>query len=296
VVDRPAPQTDHSGGIIRNNFIWRAAGTPPGVDTPDCGILVWDSPGTRVLHNTVFQNGSYPNTIEYRFHTTGAEIRFNLCDGAIADRGGGTSGNAVSGNVTNAQGAWFVNAGAADLRLGAGAPLTVVDAAATHADVSNDFDGNLRPAGSGPDIGAHEFGGSPPAPMPPVAPQSCSAVSLGGLSIRVSWIDGSSDEDGFRVERSEIAGPFATATTLGPGATSYTDNGLTAGKAYTYRVFSFNAAGDSAPSNTATATATSSTPTGAPIGASGSACTAGQGLFPLVLLMAALRARPGRRA
>ena len=69
---------DNSGGIVRNNFIYRNAG----VDG-DVGILVADSAGTQVLHNTVLLNGTYPNAIEYRF--------------------GGTSNVLIANNLTSAR-------------------------------------------------------------------------------------------------------------------------------------------------------------------------------------------------
>lgn len=145
---------DHSGGIIRNNFIHRASGTPQGVDSPDCSILIWDSPNSRVLNNTIIQNGSYPNAIEYRFDTTGAEIRNNLCDANIHDRGGGTSNNTIANNVTNAQTSWFVNAAGGDLRLVSTA-TSAIDQAQAHNDVTDDYDGDAR--GGSPDLGAHEY-------------------------------------------------------------------------------------------------------------------------------------------
>ena len=49
---------DHTGGIIRNNFIIRSSGA--GGDVP---IAAFDSPGTKIVHNTVLLNGQYPNAI-----------------------------------------------------------------------------------------------------------------------------------------------------------------------------------------------------------------------------------------
>ena len=76
---------DHTGGIIRNNFIYRAANT--GGDTP---IGVFDSPGTSVLHNTIFLSGDYSSSIEYRWtNTTGVIVANNLADAPIRARDGG---------------------------------------------------------------------------------------------------------------------------------------------------------------------------------------------------------------
>ncbi len=54
------PGSDHQGGTIRNNFIY----VQPGLMSQarkadsDAQILVWDSPGTRVVHNTVLTSGN----------------------------------------------------------------------------------------------------------------------------------------------------------------------------------------------------------------------------------------------
>lgn len=283
LVDRTAPQTDHSGGIIRNNFIWRASGTPTGVDAPDCSILVWDSPNTKVLHNTIIQTGSYANAIEYRFSTTGAEFRYNLCDAAVSDRGGGTSSNTAAGNVTSAVSGWFVAASSGNLRLSASAPATVVDAASAHADAPLDYDASVR--GSAPDVGAHEYNA---APSVPAAPTGCSATALSGLQVQVTWNDASANETGFRIERS-TGGAFSTAGSVAAGVETFTDSGLTDGQTYTYRVVAFNATGDSSASNTDDATAVLTAPVGSggtSAGGGGGGCSTGgtAALWALALL------------
>src|SRR5262249_43617507 len=72
---------DQTGGIVRNNFIYRDASVEDG----DVGILVADSPGTKVLNNTIFiAGGTYPNAIEYRFADTASVlIQNNLTNKAI---------------------------------------------------------------------------------------------------------------------------------------------------------------------------------------------------------------------
>jgi len=147
------PQTpgDHTGGVIRNNFISRGPSTGG-----DVGIAVFHSPGTRVLNNTVILRGTYPNAVEYRFSsTTGVEIRQNLTDAAIVARDGASA--TVAGNVTNAQASWFVNASGGDLHL-VGTATNAIDRAAAHASVTDDYDGAARPRGAAPDLGADEFG------------------------------------------------------------------------------------------------------------------------------------------
>jgi hypothetical protein len=74
---------DHEGGIVRNNLIWRQPGA---VNAPDGGIMIWDSPGTKVLNNTVVLNGTFsPGVIEYRW-SDGVVVANNLIDGPVWKR------------------------------------------------------------------------------------------------------------------------------------------------------------------------------------------------------------------
>ena len=108
---------DHQGGVIQNNMFYRDPGLAQQVDVP---ILVADSPGTKVYHNTVLTRGSYGNAIEYRFaSTTGLDIKNNLSDSAIQARDGATA--TLGGNLTNAALSYFVNPTAGDLHLVSGA-------------------------------------------------------------------------------------------------------------------------------------------------------------------------------
>jgi Concanavalin A-like lectin/glucanases superfamily/Divergent InlB B-repeat domain len=68
--------------------------------------------------------------------------------------------------------------------------------------------------------------------------------------LTLTWIDNSSDELGFSIERSSgTAGTYAVIAAAPAGATSYTDLTVAAGVTYCYRVRSFNAAGYSGYSN-----------------------------------------------
>jgi hypothetical protein len=148
----------HSGGIICSNFIYR---TRP--IHADAGISVWDSPGTKVLHNTVIQNGTYPDAIEYRFaSTTGVVVQNNLTDGNIRARDGAQA--TVGGNFTAATPAMFSNPAAGDLHLLPSAASAIDQGVATP-DCPEDWDGEVRPIGAARDIGADEFDpGVPPTP------------------------------------------------------------------------------------------------------------------------------------
>ncbi len=142
---------DNTGGVVRNNFIYRDSTVTGG----DVAIGVYDSPNTRVVNNTVLISGSYPNAIEYRFKgTTGAYIANNLVNKAISSRDGATA--TVTNNLTTAVAALFVDPANGDLHLKSTA-AAAIDKGLALSDVTVDWDGDARPAGSAPDIGADEY-------------------------------------------------------------------------------------------------------------------------------------------
>jgi hypothetical protein len=153
---------DNTGGIIRNNFIFR----DDSVENGDVAIGVFDSPQTKVLHNTILIGGTYPNGIEYRFpDTTGVLIANNLLNRAITAREGATA--SVVSNSTAATADMFVNAAAGDLHLQPGAS-SVIDRGSALPDVTTDWDGQPRNVGP-PDLGADEY--EPGAQQPPATPK-----------------------------------------------------------------------------------------------------------------------------
>ena len=148
-----APAFAHSGGVIRNNFFYRSS-TQPG----DVGIQVADSPNTQVVNNTVVLSGTYSAAIEYRFTgASGISIVNNLVDGMIWQRDGATA--SLASNIINATPSMFVNPSAGDLHLQPTA-IAAIDQGVAVASVANDWDGQLRPAGRGFDIGADEYAAS----------------------------------------------------------------------------------------------------------------------------------------
>lgn len=83
------------------------------------------------------------------------------------------------------------------------------------------------------------------APILPTTPATFTALTVSDTAIDLNWSDTSTNETGYRLERSLNAssGYQAIATVL-PGTTVYHDTGLVTGTAYHYRVVAFNAGGD----------------------------------------------------
>jgi chitodextrinase len=151
--------TDHAGGIIRNNFMYYAPGLMSAARKAgsDGAIIVWDSPNTKIYHNTIMTNGNIVKSIEFRFATSGGEARNNLADAPIGARNGATF--TQSGNYLSATPSMFVNPAAANLRLvnNSTTQASVINRAPSLPTVVSDIDGHARPQGAGYDIGADEF-------------------------------------------------------------------------------------------------------------------------------------------
>jgi len=68
----------------------------------------------------------------------------------------------------------------------------------------------------------------------------------------LSWIDHSTNESGFKVERKTgSAGVYAQIAAVGSGVTAYSDMTIAAGSTYYYRIKAYNANGNAAPTNDA---------------------------------------------
>ncbi|HEY6159122.1 MAG TPA: fibronectin type III domain-containing protein [Gemmatimonadales bacterium] len=97
---------------------------------------------------------------------------------------------------------------------------------------------------------------APPPPPTPSAPSNVSAALVPGITVRVQWADNSSNEIGFRLERSADQVTWATVATIGPSSdasVSFIDDTWSIEQQACYRVFAFNAAGDSPSASACTA-------------------------------------------
>jgi hypothetical protein len=98
---------------------------------------------------------------------------------------------------------------------------------------------------------------------PPASPSSLSATAVSTSQINLSWVDNANNETGFKIERCLGSGctNFSQIAQAAAGVANYSDTGLASSTSYTYRIRSYNSAGDSSYSNTAAATTSGAGPT-----------------------------------
>jgi fibronectin type 3 domain-containing protein len=99
----------------------------------------------------------------------------------------------------------------------------------------------------------------PPLPAP-AAPSGLAAVAASGTQINLVWSDTSSNEYGFKIERSSDGSSFAPRATVGVSSTSYSDTGLAPSTTYYYRVRAYHSDANSAYSNPSSATTPAAPP------------------------------------
>lgn len=139
---------DHSGGIIRNNTIYRSA-----AQSGDVGIILTNAPNAKVLHNTVLLSGTYPNAIEYRFtNTSQVVIQNNLCDARIQSRNGGTG--LVQSNHESASPGDFMDIASENFHISP--QSSAINQGQAHPDALLDRDGDPRASQGSVDLGADE--------------------------------------------------------------------------------------------------------------------------------------------
>ncbi|MEQ9305163.1 MAG: LamG-like jellyroll fold domain-containing protein, partial [Marinoscillum sp.] len=84
--------------------------------------------------------------------------------------------------------------------------------------------------------------GAMDAGVPPTDPSNLLAVDLNQSSIQLQWQDNSSNESGFEIQRSDNEGAYNSIVSLGGNSNNYTDNSVSPGNSYQYRINAFNGA------------------------------------------------------
>lgn len=117
--------------------------------------------------------------------------------------------------------------------------------------VANAYDNARTSALTAPVVAA--FRTAPGAAIP-ATPTGLNAVATSAGQVNLTWTDTSTNETGFKIERSTAGGSYTQIAALGPNFVAFADLTVTQTTAYSYRIRSYNANGDSAYSNLASAT------------------------------------------
>ena len=82
-------------------------------------------------------------------------------------------------------------------------------------------------------------------PIAPAAPTNLQATSITTTGVTLTWQDNANNAIGYKITRQLASNESIPVATLGPTATSYTDNSLSPGSPYQYVVAAYNLAGPS---------------------------------------------------
>jgi parallel beta-helix repeat protein len=144
---------------VYNNLIYTNAG----------GGIQMQSSSTLIANNTIYGN----HNDACIFGGGSGEARNNICANNAGGNGIGMSGTLTT-NLTTDPG--FVNPGAGDFHLTAGASTAIDKGTSLSSVFTNDFGGTARPQGTQWDIGAYEFVSA----APPVCPANCTCTQVAG--------------------------------------------------------------------------------------------------------------------
>ncbi|MCP4538236.1 MAG: DNRLRE domain-containing protein [Chloroflexi bacterium] len=159
--DNPCPGAeggyiDHYGGIIRNNFVFaNNTGLFASQYGFDCGICLWQACGAQAVHNTVASTQAPFSSIEWNLPLSDVDVINNLVTHNLRDRDGVAY---QAGNLENQPLSLFTDGNNGDLHLVEGATAAIDQGVPLTAGLcDDDIDGDARPSGSAPDVGADEY-------------------------------------------------------------------------------------------------------------------------------------------
>jgi fibronectin type 3 domain-containing protein len=91
--------------------------------------------------------------------------------------------------------------------------------------------------------------------VPPAAPSNLTAVVISSTQVNLSWTANSTNQQGFRIQRSSDGGnSWSQIGQVGANATSFADTHASHGTTFLYRIYAYNGAGNSPYSNVAQVT------------------------------------------
>ena len=219
--------------------------------------------------NTYSATGNYAATITL----TASDGRISVMP-ATADVVNTLSSLSISGSATVTEGAaytlnlssagysgtinsWTINWGDGTLpQVVAGNPASV-----SHV-FANDVVNPTIMANIASQSGISEAANTLSVAVVPIAPSALELTAVSGSQINLSWINNSNIQTGLIIQRSTDGVHWAQIASLAGQPTSYSDTGLTEVTNYYYRILAIDAAGDSGPSNSASATTGINAPTG----------------------------------
>jgi uncharacterized protein (TIGR02145 family) len=79
----------------------------------------------------------------------------------------------------------------------------------------------------------------------PVVPSDLRITILSETNIKLNWDDNSNNETGFRIKRRTGSGSLEEVGNVGAGIQEYTDTNVTSAGSYSYKIYAYNAVGDS---------------------------------------------------
>jgi len=79
----------------------------------------------------------------------------------------------------------------------------------------------------------------------PIAPSNLTGIVVSNSRVNLSWTDNSTNESGFKIERRQDGGNYTLIGTVNQDIINYSDSVLASPVNYTYRVYSYNAVGNS---------------------------------------------------
>jgi uncharacterized protein (TIGR02145 family) len=92
---------------------------------------------------------------------------------------------------------------------------------------------------------SNDSNGNSTTTVVPISPTSLTGTVISTSQINLSWTDNSTNETGFKIERKTGTGAYAVVGSVNADVLTYNDLGLIPNTTYTYRVYAYNAAGNS---------------------------------------------------